>query len=65
LSPELAAIVVAAITSTSALAVALINHARLTRLHIDVNSRLDAALAAQRELGRAEGRAETTAPRIT
>jgi len=65
LSPELAAIVVAAITSTSALLVSLVNRAKLSRLHIDLNSRLDAALEAQRQLGRAEGRAEAPAPRIT
>ena len=65
ISPETAAIAVAAITSASSLVVAMLNHGRLHRLHVDLNSRLDAALEAQRELGRAEGRAETTGPSIT
>ena len=58
MTPEVAAIIVAAISSVGSLAVAAMNHIRLGRLHVDVNSRLDAALLAQRQLGRAEGRAE-------
>lgn len=65
MTPEMAAIIVAAITSTSALLVSMVNRQKLSRLHIDLNSRLDAALEAQRQLGRAEGRAETPGPRLT
>jgi len=61
-TPEAAAIAVAAITSTSALLVSLVNRRKLSSLHIDLNSRLDAAMLAQRELGRAEGRAEPRPP---
>jgi len=58
MSPELAAIAIAAISSVASVVVALLNGGKLTRLHVDLNSRLDAALRAERELGRAEGRAE-------
>jgi len=64
-SPELAAIIVAAITSTSALLVAIVTHSKVADLTVHVNSRLDAALEAQRQLGRAEGRAETPGPHVT
>jgi len=57
-TPETAAIIVAAVSALASVVVSLINGGKLTRLHVDLNSRLDAALRAERELGRAEGRAE-------
>lgn len=65
MSPELAAIIIAAITSAGSLITAMINHRKIGELTVHVNSQLDAALAAQRELGRAEGRAEKPGPHLT
>jgi len=57
-TPEMAAIIVAAISSLASVVVAMLNGGKLSRLHVDLNSRLDDALATQRKLGQAEGRAE-------
>ena len=58
MTPEWAAIIVAALTSISAISVGLLNRSKLGAIHLDLNSRLDAALAAQYQLGKAAGRKE-------